>query len=332
MKQKIQSIGVDVSKKTLDVCFLGDSNKVLTEFKTTNDAKGVQNIISRIKKHEIKGSIVMESTSSYHMFAALMLKENNYSVKVFNPIINLKYSKGSVRKCKTDKIDAKRIAEIGLLENFPEFSITKEQFFLRRKISLLNKYIKQKQAMTASYNQLKEDSEKLGKTIDKSYLAAEKAIMETGNFIGEIEKEIYEESKNIQGFNNVVEIKGISSNTASIVLGYIGNMKFETKQSLTAFAGLDVSTKQSGTSIHGKGKISKRGNKALRKALTQMAWGLRMHNDAFIKLAEYYKNKGKHYFEIMVIIARKMLHVLFGMLKTNSRFDPAKIIVPETIS
>ena len=83
-----------------------------------------------------------------------------------------------------------------------------------------------------------------------------------------------------------------------------------------------MSVRQSWTSIFWKWKISKRWNSLFRKTLTHVAWWLIMHNDYFKKIALKYKEKWKLYYEILVIIARKFLHIIYSMIKYNSLFSP----------
>jgi hypothetical protein len=91
------------------------------------------------------------------------------------------------------------------------------------------------------------------------------------------------------------------------VVWFIWDKEFKNKKSLVAFAWLDVSVKQSGSSIFWRWKISKRGSSLFRKTLIGIAWWLTMHNDYFKNIALKYKNLGRHYYEILVIVARKFL-------------------------
>jgi hypothetical protein len=56
-----------------------------------------------------------------------------------------------------------------------------------------------------------------------------------------------------------------------------------------------------------------------------MAWWAIMHNEHFKLIEKSLRNKQRHYFEILVIIARKILYIIYWMLKTWSRFNPAKM-------
>jgi transposase len=90
-----------------------------------------------------------------------------------------------------------------------------------------------------------------------------------------------------------------------------------------AFAGLNPAQHESGTSVHGKARISKVGHAFLRKALYwpavvalyKTAWG-KVFRD---RLAA----AGKPPKLIIGAMMRKLLHVAFGVLKTQTTFNPA---------
>jgi len=200
MKEKIYSIGIDVSKKTLDVCFMAINQGIIDQFKIDNSPSGIEMMIKKIEKskREKEMRCVMESTGSYHILSALLLKGKGYSVKVFNPILSSKYAQNSIRKCKTDKIDAQRIAQIGIFEKLQEFETTKEMFLLKKKISLLQKLTKEKQVMSASLKQFEEDYQKLSANTDKSFSFAKMSLDHLEKTIKQLEKEIEEEGENMQ--------------------------------------------------------------------------------------------------------------------------------------
>jgi len=330
--KKVYSIWIDVSKKTLDICILREDMVVIEEFKIQNDLAWFNILESRIKKIKDldlnnKSSLffVLESTWSYHYNSAFNLKERWYWVKVFNPIISSKYSKTSIRKIKTDKVDAKRIAEIWLKENLFEFEETRESFELKKKISLITKFQKQRQIIKQSINQAKEDFIKLKINSKDTFKELDLVIDQINKSIKKLEKEIIELWKKIECFKDISEIKWLWWLSISILLSILKSKTFPTKQALNAFAWFDIWIRQSGTSINYKWRITKRWNAILRKVLTQMAWWVMMHNENFKPMIEYYKSKWRHYCELLVILARKILFIIYWMIKNNSHFDYTKI-------
>jgi transposase len=141
----------------------------------------------------------------------------------------------------------------------------------------------------------------------------------------EIENEISKYSAKY--FKSEIElissIRGVSVKMASVVLSELGNInRFKNKDSLTAFAGLDASVKQSGRYLRQSGNnISKRGSKHLRRQLYYAAKTSIIFDP---ELKGYYlkkKAQGKHYNVIMVAIARKILMRIYAVLKQKRPYE-----------
>lgn len=128
---------------------------------------------------------------------------------------------------------------------------------------------------------------------------------------------------------NVDSIIGISNYMASVMVSEIGDInRFDKKEQLVAFAGLDASIKESGQYQRKQGNhISKRGSKYLRK---QLYYGAKtaIIFDSDLK-AFYHKKKaqGKHYNLIMIAIARKLLLRVYAVLKQKRPYEPKALKV-----
>jgi hypothetical protein len=130
----------------------------------------------------------------------------------------------------------------------------------------------------------------------------------------------------MEWFDRISEIKWLWDFWIVVLLSVLNSRVFKKKQALNAFVWLDIGIKQSWTSLNYSGRVSKRGNPILRKILAQMAWWVIMHNEHFKFLEKDLRSKQRHYFEILVIIARKILYIIYWMMKTWSHFNPAKMI------
>jgi transposase len=121
----------------------------------------------------------------------------------------------------------------------------------------------------------------------------------------------------------IATIPGLSVKNAALIVAELGDVsRFRSRNQVTAFAGLDPIVHESGSSVRGRSRISKRGSTRLRGSLGQAAWGLKMHNPHFIAYAEKLKTDGKHYFTILVAMARKLLLLIASMLRTRRVYDP----------
>ena len=119
-------------------------------------------------------------------------------------------------------------------------------------------------------------------------------------------------------------IPGLGERTIAVLLAFYANVeRFGNARQAVAFAGLDPRQYESGTSIHGKPRLSKIGHAFLRKALYmpamvalyKTAWGKRFR----ARLAA----SGKPPKLIIGAMMRKLIHVAFGVLKSGKMFNPA---------
>ena len=118
----------------------------------------------------------------------------------------------------------------------------------------------------------------------------------------------------------ILSIPGLSMISAAIILSEIGDIfKFSNSRALIAYAGLDNSVHQSGTESN-YGRISKRGSKYLRTALYNVSIPVINHSKVFY---DYYfdkKSKGKSHTLSLVWVSRKLLRVIYHLLKHNESF------------
>ena len=125
--------------------------------------------------------------------------------------------------------------------------------------------------------------------------------------------------------NHLQSIPGIGEVTAPIILAEIGDINnFSSPSKLTAFAGIDPSENQSGNKKSSNEKTSKRGSPYLRHALYTAAM-VASTNDPVMH--DYYLKKraeGKHHYVALTGIERKLLGIIFHVLKENRDYRPPK--------
>lgn len=143
--------------------------------------------------------------------------------------------------------------------------------------------------------------------------------------LAELEKEI---SKLLHDANRVItSIPGIGEVLGAIIIGEIGDIsRFDSAPKLVAFAGLDVSVKQSGEFLGTQNKISKRGSPYLRRAIWTAA-----NCAAFCDpvLSEYYQSlraRGKHHLTAVGAVARKLCNIIFAVLRDDKPYVPMPTI------
>lgn len=145
-----------------------------------------------------------------------------------------------------------------------------------------------------------------------------------------LENQVYELEVKIKDIyskldNHLQSIPGIGEVTAPVILAEIGDINnFSTQSKLTAFAGIDPSENQSGNKKSTDEKTSKRGSPYLRHAIYQAAM-VASNNDPIMH--DYYvkkRSEGKHHYVALAGVERKLLGIIFHVLKENRDYRPPK--------
>ena len=109
------SVGIDVSKGKSTVCFLKPGGEVLkTPYDIIHNKEELAALIECITSFDDEVRIVLEDTGHYHYPVVKFLVDNGMFVSTVNALRMKKYCSQSIRKAKTDRIDAIRIASYGL--------------------------------------------------------------------------------------------------------------------------------------------------------------------------------------------------------------------------
>jgi len=138
-----------------------------------------------------------------------------------------------------------------------------------------------------------------------------------------LENQIEEVSKQIKELYDkldchLLSVPGVGANLAPIILAEIGDIgNFDKPSKLIAFAGTDPTESQSGNKLSSNDKTSKRGSPYLRHAI-YIASLVAISNEP--ELRSYYDkkiNEGKHHFVALASISRKLLTIIYFILKEN---------------
>ena len=132
----------------------------------------------------------------------------------------------------------------------------------------------------------------------------------------------YCESLAIEDLKILTSIDGIDTTTGATFLAETGKIEnFRSHKALIAFAGLDPSVYQSGK-FEGKGRISKRGNRHLRRVIYLMTVNAIRLNDSFRAYFLKRKEGGLPYRKAVMATAHKLIRIIFSMLSHKSKFQP----------
>lgn len=129
----ITAVGIDVSKNKSCVAVRRPGGEIVMEpFMVNHDVDGIKSLISILKKLDGNVKIVMEHTGMYWRQIATALKASDFCVCVVNAMLIHDFCDNSLRKVKTDKADALKIANYALTywEDLPEYSVEDENRML----------------------------------------------------------------------------------------------------------------------------------------------------------------------------------------------------------
>jgi transposase len=308
-------LGIDISKLTFDLALLND-DKVKTK-KFTNTSKGFSELKQWLKNNEIDSvHACMEATGGYESKLAQYLYDNNFKVSVINPARIKGFSMSKLSRVKTDKADSELIAQFcqamqpDLWKPTP-LNIQELQQWVRRLDSLIaNK--------NQENNRLDGASEVVAINISTHIEFLDKQIQEVEELISNNIKEHQDLNDKSKLLNS---IPGIGEKTIAIILAFLTVENFDSAKQVVAFVGLNPKPKQSGSSVLGAGRISKTGDADLRKAFYMPAIVSLRFNPIIKGFAERLSSVGKAKMIVVIAAMRKLLHIIYGVLKNKTPFN-----------
>ena len=154
-------------------------------------------------------------------------------------------------------------------------------------------------------------------------------IMELDEELAEIENKLNEKCKEIPHAENILEISGIGERILSGILAEMGDIsRFDDAKELQKLSGLGLVSCSSGKH-KGETKISHRGRKRLRYWLFQGARSAVAHGEEYKWIHVHYTTRAENPLQKMqslIVIACKLLRVIYTMLKTGKPYDPEKLL------
>jgi len=311
----MEYIGIDMSKDTFHAAFADE--KVL---RFTNTEEGIERFMTTIEDcgfSVCETKIGVEATGVYHLLFAVTLADHSWDVFIINPLESHRMITQGLRTVKTDRLDALKIRNMVALGKGYLFTDTRETLALKALVverqALVEMRKMTKQRMTVHTLKERAVAVSFHDEMNGVKEALDQAIKGLEKHMDRYEEETQELLRSIPG---------IGVTTAATLVAFIGDIhRFGTPEKLVAYIGLDSRVFQSGTSVHGKGYISKRGNTYLRHILFNAAFIARQYNP---ELKAYFLKKtgeGKHYFSAMCAVERKLVHIVWAVWTRGTPFE-----------
>lgn len=326
-----QAIGIDISKDTFTACgcthtFNGETT--FTPVHTfTNDKKGFNQLMRWSKSVVIKDApmvFLMEATGVYYEKLAHHLHKINKQVIVVLPNMSKHYFSSLNIKSKTDEIDARVLSRFAVERVHRLWQPPKPIYIELRN---LTRYLVQLNEQRTALSNIKHSKEAANEVQQFVLRSNQTLVDQIDKQIErckvEIEKFSQRDKDLIERVSNLMTIKGVGLITiATIIAETLGFDGFKSAKQLVSFAGYDVVQRESGTSIKGKTRISKKGNRYIRNALYFPAMVATRFNpvmkESYIRIIQQKPSKmiGQ------VAIQRKLLTLMYTLWKNNVPFDP----------
>lgn len=311
-------LGIDISKKDFHV-FLLKEERGSKPKKFTNSTEGFESLNKWLKKQGVEElHACMEATSIYGDALAEFLYEAGYQVSVVNPARIKGFAKSELLRTKTDSVDAALIARFcaAIKPSFwkpTPFEVKELPALLRRLESL-----------TQMYQQEENRLETATETIAKLTRAHLEYIQEQQAEIKKMMSVHFDQYPHLKQQRELLtSIPGIGEQTAAVLLAEVGRIEdYKNARQLAAYAGLTPCERSSGTSVHGKTRLSCTGNVRLRKALYMPAVVAMRCNPLLKAMSERLLGRGKVKMQVIGALMRKLVHLAFGILKSQKPFDP----------
>jgi len=331
MKKVVKQVaGIDVAQKELVVCLgrmYDDWTPQLYANKTfPNTAKGIEALVVWANKqtdNAVAVHFVMEATGVYHERLAYYLDSNSKSVSIVLPNKMSNYMRTLDTNTITDKTAAQAIAQFGLerilgLWHRPKETYRRMRQLTREREQLVAECSMLKNYLHAEQSEAIPDKESITRINRRIALLnkQEKEIIKSLDLLIKADQEVKEQ------IENITSIPGVGKLTAAIIVAETSGFDLITsRRQLASYAGFDVKDKQSGTSVKGIARISKKGNKHLRKAMHLPALSTIRHDGRF--KAIFVRQVSKHGIKMKatVSVQRKVLELAFTLCKNKTKYD-----------
>ena len=320
--------GIDVSAKELWVGLQREGGKNEPERKFANTPSGHQEVKRYLRRAAARVRVCLESTGLYGLDLGLCLQaDSRLEVMVANPRAVKDFAKALLERSKSDPIDTWVLTEYAARMPFrrwqPPSPAALSLTALARRIHALTEAATREKnrlhALSATDTSLRVLVTELKRSlqwIERSQARLTRAAR----------KVIAAEPRLERRFRLLLSLPGVGESSALQLLGELALIPADAEvRQWVAYAGLDPCECSSGSSLRKRPRISKVGNRHLRRALYMPALTAAHHDPAFGSYYRALQERGKCKMVALVAVMRKLLHAVFGMFKHDALFDGARV-------
>jgi transposase len=312
----MQPLGIDISKNDFRVALL--LGEKVRQKKFRNEVGEFSALTDWLAKQGVTTvHACLEATGTYGEALAIYLYQAGHVVSIVNPARIKAFAQTELTRNKTDRLDATLIARFCQMHKPAAWVPSPPE--IRELRALVRHLDDLLETRTQLQNRL--GNALLVNTVEVSFQTLIEAVE---NQITEIERKIrshIDGSGDLKACRDLLtSIPGIGALTAARLLGEIEHLRhYRHARQVVAYAGLSPKHRESGT-FRGRVKLSKIGNRHIRKALYFPAITALRFNPVIRELGRRLEQSGKCKMVIIGAAMRKLLHIAFGVLKTRTLF------------
>jgi transposase len=309
-------VGIDVAKASLQVCVLGQTAE---QRSFSNDLKGWKQLEKWLKRGKAVW-VALEATGRYGDGVCEYLHKSGYQVSVVNPARIKAYAQSQLKRHKTDVIDAALLADFCRTQQPALWSPPSPAE--RELRALVRHWDDLKTLRQAELNRLEAKPDSAAVV---SHIRQLIALLDTQ--IAQVERSLndhLDQHPDLKAqYALLTSIPGIGKITSFHLLAELGDLRrFTDVRQVVALVGLHPQQRQSGRRTHFTAGITKMGRASLRRALYMPALVAKRCNPILKLFAQRLAANGLTRKQVIVAVMRKLLHLAYGVLKSNRPFDP----------
>jgi transposase len=320
------NLGVDVSKNTLDLVLLLNTNPLKIKNKTIDNTPAgyalLQQWVTHLLPPEAPWQVVMEATGVYHENLAYTLHQAGIPVSIVNPAQLRKYAQSLAIKSKNDHLDALVIARFGA-ERHPQHwtpptaQVSALTQMLARLDVLSNELCREKNRREKAMSTRTTDSVHLSLNQNISFLEQQyKTLKQT------IDEQIESDGKLKQDRALLATIPAVGDKTSAYMTIFFNRYHFDSAEQSAAFLGLIPIEHTSGTSVHRHPHLARSGHPRLRSLLYMAALVASVHNPHLRALYQRLLLAGKAKKAALGALMRKLVHICYGVFTHQTPYQP----------
>lgn len=262
--------------------------------------------------------LAMEASGGYHSLLADLAHAHGLPVYVLNPKRVHHYAISLGNRGKTDRLDAQVIARYLAQEHANLHRYEPEAAQLKR----LREQQALRSAVVKATALLRLSRARLARVDDQGLVRDVIAHLEqvAKQLTQQMQRQVKATPETAQSYRLLSSVTGIGPQTAIALSALLARIRFANADALVAYSGLDPRPKESGKYI-GRRQLSKQGDKRLRALLYNGASSA-CRTKAFNGYYRALRERGLATTEALVILARKLLRIAYGVWRTQQPFDP----------